>query len=417
MVKKRKDRNKVSVSTQIVSICTGNRRKKKNRGKKKKKVNAISQPTHRQGGGLGSGLYGNSRGGYSYTQTPAIEPHKVTFTAKDFTCGTEIPRKLSKYFGSKEFYFNRMSDHVLDGNDKARRRIFIDNKAPILFVAHLDTVLPPAYYGKQDPFPNRYKGVLQKEVIEKDNAVFAVGLDDRLGFFTAMSLVYHDGINADILLTDNEEQGESTAMYHRPKSYNMVVEFDRAGDDVVTYDKHTEEFKKALKSYWGTMGHGAFSDITTLSADCCCVNVGIGYHSAHCADSWFDLQTYSNQIAKLKLFLIRNKNLRYPFDIRNYINGRLRRTTRNFGNTVKTQTAKPVRVVKQDTSNLIVTPKKRRISGANLADVNSYLNERHLSQCEYCYGHGARPIFGKFICIDCFNFMESQSDILTRDLV
>ena len=41
--------------------------------------------------------------------------------------------------------FSTFGDHVLDGNDPKKRRIFIDRGSDILFVAHLDTVLDPLF--------------------------------------------------------------------------------------------------------------------------------------------------------------------------------------------------------------------------------------------------------------------------------
>ena len=161
------------------------------------------------------------------------------------------------------------------------RRIFIDNGGDILFVAHVDTVLPPN---------------IKKQ---KKKRIHAIGLDDSLGCLLAYELGMELG--ADILLTDDEEKCFSTAQYHVCKDYNWVVEFDRVGDDVVMYGNENFDFHNALRTYWD-IGWGSYSDIADLPTTACGCNLGIGYQHAHSEDSYVDLKILETQIEKFRLF-------------------------------------------------------------------------------------------------------------------
>jgi len=178
-------------------------------------------------------------------------------------------------FADKELGFN-LGRKLL--ND---RRIFVDNGGDVLFVAHIDTVLPP-----------RIKKRTKKRI-------HATGLDDRLGCLLAYNLGME--LHADILLTDDEEKCRSTALHHVCKDYNWVVEFDRAGDDVVTYEKDSYAFQQVLREYWD-IGFGSYSDIADLPTTACCFNLGIGYQHAHSKDSYVDLKVLATQVYKFREF-------------------------------------------------------------------------------------------------------------------
>lgn len=195
--------------------------------------------------------------------------------------------------------FSHFADDVLGSKVEAgklstnSRRIFIDNGSDVLFVAHIDTVLLP------------------KIKKQKPKRIHATGLDDRLGCLLAFNLGIELG--ADILLTDDEEKCRSTAEYHVCKNYNWVVEFDRMGDDVVTYGNESYEFQHALIEYWN-IGYGSYSDITDLPTLACCFNLGIGYQHAHSKDSYVDLKVLEIQIEKFRLFYEKYKTTKFIAD-------------------------------------------------------------------------------------------------------
>ncbi len=179
------------------------------------------------------------------------------------------------------YFADKIMGFKLGGKTVNDRRIFIDNSSDILFVAHVDTVLPPK---------------IKKRTKKR---LHASGLDDRLGCLLAYELGTE--LQADILLTDDEEKCCSTAQYHICKNYNWVVEFDRAGNDVVTYGNESYAFNQALLKYWN-LGFGSYSDIADLPTTACCFNLGIGYQHAHSKDSYVDLKVLAVQIIKFKDF-------------------------------------------------------------------------------------------------------------------
>ncbi len=145
--------------------------------------------------------------------------------------------------------------------------IFQDNGAKVLAVAHLDTVL--------DAKP-RWKGKGSKR------RIVCPQLDDRLGAWVILDLLPRLGIKVDVLLTDSEEVGNSTAQYFpQTDYYNWAFSFDRAGLDVVMYDYETCAFRAILEGYGYNVGWGSFSDICSLRTGTACMNFGVGYHYQH----------------------------------------------------------------------------------------------------------------------------------------
>jgi hypothetical protein len=205
-------------------------------------------------------------------------------------------KELATYFVDIEVLFKRFSTHVLDKDNPEKRRIFIDNGENILFVAHMDTVKKPKL-GKLDL---------------KRGVCHGAGFDDRLGIYTIFKLL-NNGFKADVLLTDCEESGCSTASYHDLKDYDLIIEFDRAGEDVVTYDRDCPELLNILKKIW-PVGIGAFSDVCFMDTDTCCINVGLGIRDSHSAKSRFILADYYRAMMRFEKFYKRIKNIPFRCD-------------------------------------------------------------------------------------------------------
>lgn len=178
---------------------------------------------------------------------------------------------------------------------------YIDNGSDILAVCHLDTV--------------QHCNHFDKIVIDNEVNIFNSQLDDRLGIYTILDLLPSLGINFDILLTENEEAGQSTAQYFQiKKKYNWIVEFDRAGQDCVTYDCDCEDI---LKPYF-TIGFGTFSDITSLVSACASFNIGIGYYNEHSKRAYFIESQYISQIEKFIEFYNDYRNIYIPYQEKKY---------------------------------------------------------------------------------------------------
>ena len=213
-----------------------------------------------------------------------------------------------------------------------------DNGKKILIVAHTDFVVPTipnddkdgawlGRYGCHQPLPAisnfgpyRFKNTgywfpednkpvapttIPKDELEElsedwvaDKAAKLGGpvVDDRLGCALALGCTSW----ADILFTDCEEDGESTAAYFQaPRAYNWIIGFDRRGTDVVTYDYKDKDWLSALESQF-TIGHGSFSDIGYLEKlGTACVNMGIGYYNEHTTNAFWKPKETEEQLNRL----------------------------------------------------------------------------------------------------------------------
>lgn len=146
--------------------------------------------------------------------------------------------------------------------------IHIDNGGSVLGVAHLDWVL------------------WRKPSFSKDrHQVFCPQLDDRLGVWVILDLLpalY--GIKYDVLLTDSEEVGKSTAkdFTESAKPYNWLFQFDRRGTDTVLYEYDSPDNRKRLEACGLTTSTGSYSDICYLShLGVSGWNIGTGYYGEH----------------------------------------------------------------------------------------------------------------------------------------
>jgi len=197
---------------------------------------------------------------------------------------------IEYWFKPKNKIFKDFRNQTINYHNKKKRRVFISRNSTVLFIAHLDTVYPPEL------------------VKTKGKKTFARGCDDRLGAFLAYTL--SKKLGADLLLTDNEESGQSTAESHKCKSYNWIVNFDRQGNDVVTYDLDNPKFLTALGEYW-KIGWGSFSDICFLNTKACCMNLGIGYFKAHDKKSYFLLDMVQEQASLFVQFFKKYKDVKF----------------------------------------------------------------------------------------------------------
>ena len=114
--------------------------------------------------------------------------------------------------------------------------------------------------------------------------VVSSALDDRLGVWLALNLEALTGIPLDIIITDGEESGQSTARYVSPEyldRYNWIVEFDRMGLAPVVYCY--ECMREPLLECFVSVGAGSYTDICEWGYDSRvgAYNHGIGYHDQH----------------------------------------------------------------------------------------------------------------------------------------
>lgn len=254
------------------------------------------------------------------------------------------------WFRPTKHIFRDFNNCVLDKGRIDKHRIFIDRGSDILVIAHLDTVKKPKW--------NKLS----------HNILYASGLDDRLGCFLANQVAEELGL--DLLLTDHEERGGTTGMFHTLKDYNWIVEFDRGGAGVVTYDLDCPEFLDALDEFFG-VEQGLYSDICSLDTTACCINIGIGYdrRSAHSEDSFAELSVTADQIRRFKEFYAAHKDHKF-------------------------------------------------VQAERLDDwdqLGSYGSRRYWDECDICGSDNANEIFGYLLCFDCVQYMM-ESEGLINDI-
>lgn len=166
---------------------------------------------------------------------------------------------------------------------------FIDNGANILAVAHLDI--------HPNIADNNFFG-------ESEGRVYSPALDDRLGVYILLDLLPSLGVKVDVLLTDDEEIGRSTAqLFESTKAYNWMFQFDRHGTDVVMYQYHSSGLCDLLESVGFKVGNGSFSDICYLDhLGISGFNFGTGYYKEHTLTCYANLSEVEVQVKRFVAF-------------------------------------------------------------------------------------------------------------------
>lgn len=163
---------------------------------------------------------------------------------------------------------------------------FDDRNTKILGIAHLDTVLEPS--------PLQKSGSLVSHPC----------LDDRLGVYLLLEILPKLGIEFDLLLTEGEEKGKSTAAHFKTdKKYNWMFSFDRAGTDVVMYQYQEPILERMVEYHGMKVGRGSFSDISFLEhLGCKGLNIGTGYYHNHSPQAFADLNHTMKMVRKFVAF-------------------------------------------------------------------------------------------------------------------
>lgn len=174
-------------------------------------------------------------------------------------------------------------------SDAGRLHAFKDNGASILAVAHTDFVSKTKHF--------------QHLQLDDRHLIFNGQLDDRLGIYTILDVLPSMGLKFDVLLTDLEEVGASTAGdFRTDKKYNWMFMFDRRGVDAVTYQYDSREWLASLSKHVD-IGRGSFSDISKLGhLGCSGVNVGCGYYEEHSPTHHMNVEHWKEQVRRFASF-------------------------------------------------------------------------------------------------------------------
>lgn len=187
------------------------------------------------------------------------------------------------------------------GDKNIGHLLYKDNGSKILAVAHID----------------HHDNDYERAFMIDDNTIEDIRLDDRLGVYTLFK--YENKYNWDILLTDFEEPGNSTAQFFgeriaTPKNYNWMVEFDRRGDTIVLYKYDNEVTKSVIEKIGGNYGKGSRSDISYLDyLGVCGFNFGVGYYNEHNDDCHMKIDVYHKQMEIFDKFYKAFKDIKFPY--------------------------------------------------------------------------------------------------------
>ena len=193
----------------------------------------------------------------------------------------------------KDFYKEGTVYYSTDKNKSDETYVYIDGgkDAKVLAVGHCDWVK-----------------FSKPKMNQERTRVACPQLDDRLGVWLILKYfkaALPKDMPYDILLTDFEETGRSTAKLFNEtpipgdKKYNWMFEFDRRGTDTVMYGYETPELKKLLTDNGFEVGFGSFTDICCLTnLGCAGFNFGTGYHNEHTNNCYADLKETALQVSR-----------------------------------------------------------------------------------------------------------------------
>ena len=180
--------------------------------------------------------------------------------------------------------------------------ILVEGEAPILLVAHLDTV-------HEKPVTEICK--------TKDGNIWmspqGIGGDDRCGVYALVTAYQKSKVKPWMLFTCGEEVGgigadafaaDYAKSLHdeRLDSIKCIVEVDRKGsNDAVYYDCGNEEFENYITSKGFETETGSFSDISYIAPEMgvAAVNLSSGYYNAHQKHEYINIAELKRTISKV----------------------------------------------------------------------------------------------------------------------
>ena len=168
------------------------------------------------------------------------------------------------------------------------------------------------YYGWSDDLEPAY--------LSGKHEIVSGALDDRLGVSIIMDILpkIMPDFEYDILLTDDEETGNSTAadfckdvlsneyecFDNIRDMYQFIFQFDRAGVDAVTYQFKNYRAEDLLEDTGWVHGRGSYTDICKLKRlGIWACNFGCGYHNQHTSSCYVDLRELDINLRRFAYFV------------------------------------------------------------------------------------------------------------------
>ncbi|MBQ6001371.1 MAG: hypothetical protein IJL18_00785, partial [Synergistaceae bacterium] len=180
--------------------------------------------------------------------------------------------------------------------------ILIPGKAPIMLLAHLDTV-------HKEPVKQICKSPDENILMSPQG----IGGDDRCGVYALIKAREASPVKPWLLFTCDEEIGgigaDVFAEEHNkdklPKGLDtlkLLIEIDRKGSkDAVYYDCDNPEFEKYITNKGFVTATGSFSDISVIAPELgvAAVNLSSGYYNAHTLHEYINRKQLEAVIQKV----------------------------------------------------------------------------------------------------------------------
>ena len=178
--------------------------------------------------------------------------------------------------------------------------LFAQGDAPILLVAHLDTVF--------NPQPTNIFYDTRKNVMWSSEGL---GADDRAGVFAILQII-QSGLRPSVLFLMGEESGgigvsAFVKAHSKPTdNFKYIVELDRRGsNDCVFYNCDNIEFEEYVESFGFVTNFGTFTDISILCPvwKIAGVNLSVGYENEHSYRETLYISALLDTIKKVKTMI------------------------------------------------------------------------------------------------------------------
>ena len=207
--------------------------------------------------------------------------------------------------------------------------ILVKGVAPILLVAHLDTV-------HDEPV---------KEICKTSDGNIlmspqGIGGDDRCGVYALNKIYDLADVKPFLLFTCSEEIGgigadsfanafKQNLLPPELKNLKLIIEIDRKGDnDAVYYNCDNPDFENYISSKGFVTATGSFSDISIIAPalGVAAVNLSSGYYNAHTLYEFINLQQLESTISKVLEIVSDSAKTNFPeFSFVKKINKPIRR--------------------------------------------------------------------------------------------
>lgn len=193
--------------------------------------------------------------------------------------------------------------------------ILVKGEAPVLLVAHLDTVhrQPVEQICRTDD-----GGLLMSPQ--------GIGGDDRCGVYALNAIYGQSEAMPWLLFTCDEEAGGIGAgafcAKHRRGAFperlgqlKLIIEIDRKGkDDAVYYGCGNKGFEDYITGKGFTTSYGSFSDISYIAPELgvAAVNLSAGYYNAHTLHEYINKKHLEDTVRKVTEIVVESTNPEFP---------------------------------------------------------------------------------------------------------